>query len=462
MGNPTQFSKISSLPDPAFALFDSATYFIDIDGVLLSHNRSVHGNYPWDEDSPILENTKQVRELFDVAKIIIVSARPKKYETELKMRLDYFGIPYDELLMGCTGGQRFLVNDLKPRAPFIPTANAINTVRDAIAPIIQEEKKYLNISGGSGALSVLIENEYQEHIVVKCTQDSQRASILKYQASWFKHVRQFENIRVPNLLNVFDGKDGIYGYSTTKIDRLISLSAYRENTVTTEKLIQLIQNGLGPLYAACNYPEFVSPNLNEDIVSRKVIPSIQTSILWFEEYPRLKEILLELLNEFTLVRVAAKSEEMLFKGPQALIHGDPTFENLQVDLSSSEIVLLDPVGKMIEPRYDPSRFSAESYPVFDLARLELSFKLNYEKHMKISQDNDLDWDECEFLGITSLDNPSICTTNVLRIYENFGISNLNLVLATTIGRILKYKSNPKEVFILANQCLGLIKSIKNS
>jgi hypothetical protein len=78
--------------------------------------------------------------------------------------------------------------------------------------------------------------------------------------------------------------------------------------------------------------------------------------------------------------------------------------------------------------------------------------------MRVLHENKLDWDECENLANSSMRMPSICTTQILEVYKDFDITNLNQVLATTIGRILKYKRNPKEVFILTTQCLRLLQA----
>jgi choline kinase len=329
MGSPDQLKELKNLPDPLFAIFDSPTFFIDIDGVLLHHNDSVHGSYPWDEDQPLVENIKQINKLFNEAKIVIVSARPKKHESEVINRLNSFGILYDELLLGCTGGQRILVNDLKPRAPFISTAIAVNSIRDEQAPIERKKVKYTNFSGGSGAISVLVEEDDSPPVVIKYSQDPQLRKTLDYQVNWFRYMENFEKIRVPKVVKIFDGSDGFYGYSTSKFENLVSFYTYTQSEMSIEKRIHPLIDGLGPLYSANDYPAVTDPNLLEEIIREKVIPSIKTVSLNFADYSILRELLMRLLDEFNILKSNAKNQELIFKGPQAIIHGDPTFENLQ-------------------------------------------------------------------------------------------------------------------------------------
>jgi hypothetical protein len=369
------------------------------------------------------------------------------------------GIDYDELVLGCTGGLRFLINDLKPKAPFIPTANAINIVRNSEVIKFARKSSYKNISGGSGATSVSVEEENTLPYVIKFSRDLHQSTTLNYQANWYKYMESYQEINTLKIVKVYNGDQGFIGYSTLKIDKLESLHSFINRNPQKVDWVKILKDGLHALYSASDYPELTDYNLFEDIIIKKVIPSIDTTIQNFEPYPYLIETLQNLRAAFVHLGSIAKAEDLIFKGRLALIHGDPTFENLQVDTKSNQLVLLDPVGKLIEPKYDSTLFKPESYPVFDLARLELSFKYSYEKHMRITQDKDLNWADCEDLANSTTNAPSICSTSVKEIFKNFEISNLNPVLATTVGRILKYKSNPKEVFILATQCLTLVETI---
>jgi hypothetical protein len=125
--------------------------------------------------------------------------------------------------------------------------------------------------------------------------------------------------------------------------------------------------------------------------------------------------------------------------------------------------MLDPIGKMIEPNYNIFSFEIFSYPVFDLARLELSYKLNYEQAgIFCKAQSDLGVFELEKLPL-QLDNSdsSITETVIGEAYKDFYTQNLPIVLVLTLGRILKYKSNTLEVQYLADCALKILGNIKN-
>lgn len=457
MGTPGQLEKLKNLPDPTFAIFDSPTYFVDIDGVLVHHNTSVHGEYPWDEDKPLSSNIDQINDLFNHARIVLVSARPKKYETEVKERLEKLGICFDEIILGCTGGRRYLVNDLKPKAPFIPTANAINIIRNSESKSFAQRSLYKNISGGSGAVSVVIQNENSGPYVIKYSIESQKAETLSYQANWYDFMSRYPEIRTLKVIERYDGSEGFYGFATSHLKNIQNFYEYTRHE-SKEEWIGTLKNGLTSLYNACEFAENTDYNLLGEIITKKVFPSLQQTSLQFADYPEISDVLQQLFNAFDRLNTLAIREKFPFTGRKALIHGDATFENLQIDLTTKELVLIDPVGRLIEPEYEPSTFSAESYPIFDLARLELSFKYNYENHIYMSQKEELSWDDCRILADSAFQRPSICSTAILDAFSTFDTTNLKPVLATTIGRILKYKENPKEAFILANQCLTIVES----
>lgn len=105
------------------------TIIIDIDGTILYH----YGNL-------ILQQNKKPKLLKGVIekfaewegkgyRILLLTGRKESMRKKTIEQLETFGIYYDELIMGCGGGIRVLINDLKPNSEE-PTAIAINIKRN--------------------------------------------------------------------------------------------------------------------------------------------------------------------------------------------------------------------------------------------------------------------------------------------------------------------------------------------
>jgi dTDP-glucose pyrophosphorylase len=455
MGTPYQLEACEGLPDPNLTLHDSKTFFFDIDGVVFLHNQSVHGNFPWEPDIPIESNVSKINLLFEDARIVLVTARPKKYETELTKRLRKHGVCFDEILSGCTGGVRILVNDLKPKLPFIRTAIAINSRRDQDLDLGEAFQEAIDISGGSGAKTVLMQSKRMSGIVYKFTNDVNMARILDYQASWYNYCNE-NNISNPvKVLERFDAKVACVGFATDFIPDLISFYQYSRNMDNEELWIPKLVSEFHLLYA-----HKFGPTNNETLLSRiideKVIPSITAASFRWPDDKYFQNLLRELREKFEYVKRKSIYLEMGFRGSRTVIHGDPTFENLQITKDGSKLYFLDPIGKMIEPQNPTRDLPFASYPVFDLARLDLSYRLNYEEHISMARDKDLTLEECHKLAVGSLKKASILETDMSDVFKEFDTVNLPIVLASTLGRILKYKTNAKEATILTIQAILLL------
>ena len=457
MGTPSQITNAKNLPNPDFLILDSPNYFIDLDGVLLEHNDTVHGNQTWDLDKPILENIKELNEAYKSSRIVIVTARPKKHLDEIIEILKRNGINFDEVIAGCTGGIRLLVNDRKPRMPFMDTSISVNTLRDGPLQLRSINPSVEDISGGSGAKTLLIGGSISR--VVKYTTNRENANILSYQAKWYKFCKMNTHAQTLDLLEVHAGEQGYFGYTTKYRTNLTSLDFYKLSSGDT-RWEEILVDGFKSLYTINEPSNEVDEELLGYVIRDKVLPSIEISLKKWQLHQILSQELTELKKKFETFTTSSAFSQFHFRGDKAFIHGDPTFENLQVDSKQSKIVFIDPVGKMIEPsKNDYENSSHLTYPVFDLARLELSFKMDYERHMRIAKSAELGPEECISIAQSSMNNMSILQTRVESIFSSYFIKNLDIVLATTIGRILKYKENEKEVLILAVQANSLLNGI---
>jgi len=106
-----------------------ATYFVDIDGVLVKN--SAKFTHPrWGESDPILENIKTINELYlsGKSRIILTTSRSKSDAT-LK-QLKKHGVLYHDIIFNLPHAKRILINDFSTTNKY-RTAEAINIERDS-------------------------------------------------------------------------------------------------------------------------------------------------------------------------------------------------------------------------------------------------------------------------------------------------------------------------------------------
>lgn len=147
--------------------------FCDIDGVLLKHNPHSTSNI---EDNETIFGFEKLREWKnDGHKIIITTARNKKYIKETKKLLDHYDIPYDDIVTSLTAGPRVLINDSKPSKPFTNQVVPIELQRDlglkdANLDFVfhnYDSKIQKEFEGGSFAKIYLLENNVVRKVAIK-------------------------------------------------------------------------------------------------------------------------------------------------------------------------------------------------------------------------------------------------------------------------------------------------------
>jgi choline kinase len=487
LGNPNQIEKATKLPDPDFFIFDSPTYFVDIDGVVFKHNYKKDLNSSENREIVLTSNAQTINDRYLDGLIIIVSARPEKQYNYMESTLKSSGINFDRLILGCTGGVRYLINDLKPGKEYTETAIAINTERDGVLTIEEPEISNLNLRGGSGAKTILIQ-QGTKFIVKKFATDNNDIDILKNQHSWYLHVQKLlgENAPTLKVLRQVENSNqyvlwtkyeqdliGLYDWCSsinisndeikevkTNLVHSKSLFGESEREVDLNLAIPLIEESFGELYSTSIIDHHHErSDVLPRIIKDKIFPSLDKTILRFAKSEDLMKILYDVRKQVDLFLNSKYLVRYSFQGAVACIHGDPTFSNLQVSTKKPRIIFTDPIGAAIEAGYDFSKFRAESFPVFDLARLELSYKYNYEFNQKLIQANKLSEDEIEAIVNFTFDHPSISQFLAKNIFLPFDTRNLDLVVATTMLRILKYKSDPDEIKLLALQARKILDSL---
>jgi mannose-6-phosphate isomerase len=105
------------------------TIFCDIDGTIFKHKGDIHKNLL--EIPEILNNVIEKFKEWDKNnyKIILTTGRKEGNREITKEQLKYYGINYDELIMGLPNGDRILINDKKVNGIY-NTAYAYNLVRN--------------------------------------------------------------------------------------------------------------------------------------------------------------------------------------------------------------------------------------------------------------------------------------------------------------------------------------------
>jgi len=105
------------------------TIFLDIDGCIIYHRGNLSTQIVMEPD--LLPGViKKLNEWdADGHKIILVTGRKESMRKLTEKQLSKVGIFYDQLVMGCTRGERILINDLKPDMS-IHVATAIELKRN--------------------------------------------------------------------------------------------------------------------------------------------------------------------------------------------------------------------------------------------------------------------------------------------------------------------------------------------
>jgi hypothetical protein len=109
---------------------DFSTYFVDIDGTLISSTSNNHEPFHG-SGAPLNHNIEVINKKFFEGKtrIILTTSRQEKLRVETEKELRRFNIGYHELIMGLPNAKRILINDFSETNPY-PSAIAINLKRN--------------------------------------------------------------------------------------------------------------------------------------------------------------------------------------------------------------------------------------------------------------------------------------------------------------------------------------------
>lgn len=470
--------------------FDAPCLFVDYDGVIVLHQGGFHSkpSYEFLPSKVIVPTLEALKHAYSKGvRIYVVTSRPKFLQQQIINELKQFGICFDEVICGLGAGQRVIVNDLKPLHPNLPMALAKNLGRNEglktedIVEIFQMNSSQGELKGGGSGANVR-KIKLGDRVVVRksapAASDQKFLNRIAYQAQWYEEAYELlEFSRVPQVthktLSLQEPRES--SFDMEYLEGIIPL--WKLELLNQEKIFKLVSKSFDELYSKSATIGFVS-ELKQAIL--QTFDSIcRTSVDEFERFHGKQDLSLSINGDNplkvltiieTLVAFTDKLSESRLSSSQSsslmcsIVHGDPTFENLHFLPSDNKIVFLDPVGTFIDPRYLYQRDDiGRTFPLFDFSRLQLSTDLNYEKwNLSLADFVSSQWNE-NCLVIETTINPrdlfhfgKIETTELADVYTEYSKLSKDLLLASTLLRILRYKKKlPAEQSILLLS-IGLI------
>lgn len=475
MGTIEQLDVAAKLIPSNFFVHDKPTIFIDLDGTLIFHNSGLDLNRKEIEEIvPININIFAELSRFQQSggKVIVTTTRIANSNYSLISQLESFGFKPDQIIFGLTGGQRLLVNDIKPSAPHIRTALSINIARDSGDFVIPEELikptfMLSDLSSESGESTYLISTDLEKTITKISNKSDFSKNLIRYQFRWFLFIKEILPGNVPSIVNYFDNNYQV-SIETEYLSDLVSLHTQLISISSAEKkkILNEFNKVLEKIYSSTISESQNISAILVRILEKKAIPGYFKALSHFKFDIHKENLNLVInsdkkiknrLHDFNQILDTLKDKENYaadeFFYPTALIHGDPTFSN--ISYANGRIVLLDPIGSRIDPQFLDNNLNLGRSPIeFDISRIRLSIQDKYEF-----------WDENIFLENNE---------NYVSIYSNFDNCEslkwdefysifpdnlkgknrkINLLIhLTTLSRILPYKLNTKEkegAYILA-------------
>jgi molybdopterin-guanine dinucleotide biosynthesis protein A len=344
---------------------NECSFFFDIDGVLLKHNDNSTNDI--NKNLPLMDNIKVLKDLKKANhKIILTTARSKKYQPGLISLLNFLEIPYDEIVTGLASGPRVLVNDRKPSKPFTPQANAIENYRNELLSldvdrILEKNREVVkeDLSANSAAKTFLIEKgekQFIRKVVRKNINDWEKhVNILKRQYTDLNRFNCFKEGLCPNTLTSFENNIEYY-YDLEYLVDYQKLSDYPTKIQRNllKRILLDLRNNVYCYNKKLTKEEkihFFTSFIEEKIMKKlntfssdnrlmKKLISGDTVIINDKEYSTLKEI----FNNKNIIKYAPDNISPA--------HGDLTLENILYNIVLDDYKLIDMDGsKLVDTQY---------------------------------------------------------------------------------------------------------------
>lgn len=323
------------------------TIFCDIDGVLLHHHPH---STPDIEDNTLIPGFESLKMWKEKGhKIILTTARSKKFQPETEYLLSQLGIYYDEIIMDLPSGPRILINDHKPSKPFTSQANSIELTRDeGLSNIDITQYTFPNLEtiiktfpGGSFAKTYLLDNKVRKHII-KTKENFPHYEKLKRQVQDLIRLNFLWEGSTPKILGCQDTPYSFY-YDMEYLENYIPMA-----DLSTQKLENYLPQVLNcmdsNIYSLKKEVEGIS------WVDKFFDVKIWPKFLNFSKNPYLDTLInaeFVTINNKTykgLRKILNELDKHLIK-PKYIrpIHGDFTLENLMIN-PQGKIKLIDMDG----------------------------------------------------------------------------------------------------------------------
>jgi dTDP-glucose pyrophosphorylase len=449
---------------------EAGTLFIDLDGTIFSHDSGGGvGNFEYHTKPNLV--SEGIPEWLQSAKaagysIVITTARNEKSRSLVADQLSALSIPYDQLILGLSGGPRFLFNDTKDSLACLPTAYTMNYPRNSFP--VQTANMMLNsvsklsihneFKGESGERTFLVQG-VNGFFVRKQSQDTSNSrNIIEYQVKWFQTVNEFYPINVPKLLQTnIHSSDHLLYFDTEYVPDLMPFGTYLSKISLNHQKEKLSEFSKIMTGIYCRFRGKPEENLNyvSRVIEAKALAGVMNgfqSLHISTDMPITNSVngrslsdawkniskVLDIEHQFIKELLNSSDDD------RTLIHGDPTLSNI-VCTKDGRILLLDPIGTRVMPNYDHANGLGRANPIFDHSRVRLSLENEYER-----------WsDEIvveEELGHTNYFLPNRNENKLFDLYRgyiseydpNFNSAVDDLIHITTLARIFPYKAKTKK------------------
>jgi hypothetical protein len=454
---------------PSVGLKEYPTLFIDLDGTIVKHDRGYFSeNGTFQKEMQILDPQIAItlNNLFDQGcHLVLTTSRPESERSSTVESLSRLKISYDFLVMGLTGGARFLMNDTKPTLVSFPTARSASLFRDSgdLVGVLHNIEQEIGLSilstfpGESGSTTELLSRgSNSARFIRKTSQPTEDSrNLISYQAHWYRHVGQFLPDAVPRILaECIAGRDSVFSFDMEHLEGLseFGIALLAADSSDKERMLSSFGNLMLQIYEVHRGPTPTPFTELEIILERKAVPGLEKALhglglpLESEHLPMLFNGKV-VSNAYPFLASLLSKHERGFRRLQnsttsfpTLVHGDPTLSNIKVS-NSGAVILLDPIGSRVSPGFLYDGFMlGKAHAIWDKARIDLSSRLGYERWSTHTELVGKWSDEVEVRFDAS---PDISVVSKLDEYwkswvpESIPVNQLALII--TLARILPYK-----------------------
>jgi hypothetical protein len=423
------------------------TFFVDIDGTLITQSKSILYD---PSEIVILPGTleKLTQWKKEGHRIILTTGRETPRKQRLEAMLQALQIPYDELLTGCNSGTRVLINDKKPYCPIHKMAMAFQLKRNmGISGIcLEPTPDIIKILKGASFATVYLIRKGDKLIVRKYIEKTPDTMVhvqnLKQQAYDLRRFAFMSPGSVPAILDEYESVDE-YFFDLEYLENYIQLSHVDDSTLRNvlPSILQKLKTDVYSYKKQIDGKEWMNTYLQE-----KILPRLAQIEKFGPVFSALINDLSIRINDIEVKGLAHLfKEKSIFEFAPTLlspIHGDLTLENIMFNIATKDFKFIDQSG-------------ARTFDAFqiDLGKILQSVLSRYET-----------WDQYDTIVLQNNGEffipeefMNVCLDDYAYIFQEFGENSEVLgkqslfFLATHLIRLVPFmirKSTDKSIFAL--------------